>query len=284
MTTFTKIISSFLTIALMATVGAALQDSRPQPIRLQKFSKETVDWLAQEKESTQIGVGILPLDRETALLFGSLYTSAAPVGALMLRSEDGGRSWTQVMAPIHGSSVWEVVYTDSGLLWALVVWSVESPGEVTLYKSEDKGRTWRRMAKVPKRYHSGQPRNLTFADSKRGLIEMYYGEDADPEHEGVWTMETKDGGRTWRETGRITLAEFEERLRKEEESKGSLSDVVRGRDGSEWRLVEEIERIGAEQIHIYRRLPGETSWSAMRSISKGFEVSGGEIIERQVKR
>jgi len=80
------------------------------------------------------------------------------------------------------------------------------------------------------------------------------------------------------------LAEFEERLRKEEERKGSLSDTVRGRDGSEWRLVEEIERIGAEQIHIYRRLPGETSWSAMRSISKGFEVSGGEIIERQVKR
>src|SRR5262245_5946071 len=284
MTTFTKIISSFLTIALMATVGAALQDSRPQPIRLQKFSKETVDWLAEEKESVQIGVGILPLDKETALLFGSLHTSAAPVGALMLRSEDGGRSWTQVMAPIDGSSVWEVVYTDGGLLWALVVWMTESPGEVTLYKSENKGRTWRRIAEAPKRYYDGQPLSLTFADRKRGLIEMYYGDDAGPEHEGVWTMETKNGGRTWRETGRITLAEFEERLRKEEERKGSLSDTVRGRDGSEWRLVDEIERIGAGQIHIYRRLPGETSWSAMRSISMRFEVSGGEIIERQVKR
>jgi hypothetical protein len=80
------------------------------------------------------------------------------------------------------------------------------------------------------------------------------------------------------------LAEFEERLSKEEASKDSLSDVVRGRDGSEWRLVEESERTGAGQIHVYRRLPGETFWSAMRSIAKDFEVSGGEIIERQVKR
>jgi hypothetical protein len=140
------------------------------------------------------------------------------------------------------------------------------------------------MATLGAALQDSQPRSLTFADSKRGRIEMYYGEDAGPEHEGVWTMETKDGGRTWRETGRLTLAEFEERLRKEEESKDPLSGAVRGRDGSEWRLVEESARTGAEQIQIYRRLPGETSWSAMRLIAKDFEVSGGEIIERQVKR
>jgi hypothetical protein len=284
MSTVKKIISSLLIGALMATVGNAFQHSQTERIRFRKFSKETLDWLTKEKEVLRIGLGILPLDRDTVLLFGSLHTFAAPVGTLMLRSEDGGRSWTEVMAPIPGSSIWEVVHTGGGLLWALVVWTTESPGEVTLYKSEDRGKTWKRVAGVPKRYYNGQPDNLTFADDKHGLVEMYYGEDAGAEHEGVWTMETRDGGRTWREKERVTLADLERRRQKAKESEDSSSGAVSGRDGSEWRIVEEGERMEDERVHIRRRLPGEVSWSTIRTIARYFEVSGGEVIERQVKR
>ena len=193
------------------------------------------------------------------------------------------------MAPVRGSGIWEVTCTESGLLWALVVWETESPAAVKLYKSEDNGKTWRQVSKLRKRYYDGMPENLRFTDDKHGLIEMYYGDQAGPKHEGVWTMETTDGGRTWRETGRISLADYEERQKKEEESKDSSSDVVRGRDGSEWKLVWEgglIEGklVEPEQIDICRRLPGETSWSTMRTIARDFDVTGMEIIERQVKK
>jgi sortilin (neurotensin receptor 3) len=278
-----KIISALLTVAVTAPVGNCLQDTPRQPIRLQKFSRD-LNWLREEK-LLQVGFGILPLDKETVLLFGSLGNGAATFGSLMLRSEDGGRNWTEVMAPVRGSGIWEVVYTETGLLWALVVWQNESPAEVRLYKSEDKGKTWRRVAKLHKRYYDGAPENLRFADDKHGLIEMYYGDHAGPEHEGVWTMETKDGGRTWHETGRMTLAECEVRQKKEQASKDS-SDVVRGRDGSDWRLVWELGLTGnePEQIHIRRRLPGEESWNTMCGIARDFDVLGMEIIERQVKK
>ena len=282
MLSITKIISALLTIAVIGTVGNSVQNSPIQPIRLQGFSRD-MDWIGEDK-LLQVGFAILPLDKETALLFGSLGNGAATLGSLMLRSEDGGRNWTEVMSPVRGSGIWEVVYTKSGLLWALVVWQTESPAEVRLYKSEDKGKTWRRVSKLRKRYYDGVPENLRFADDKHGLIEMYYGDNAGPEHAGVWTMETKDGGRSWHETGRMTLAEYEERQKKQEEGKDS-SDVVRGRDGSEWSLVWELGLTGnePERIHIRRRLPGEESWSTMRSIGRDFDVFGMEIIERQVK-
>jgi hypothetical protein len=273
----TRTISALLSIAVMATVGNSLQNRPVQPIRLQKFSRD-LDWI-REEQFLQVGFSILPLDKETALLFGSLGNGAATFGSLMLRSEDGGRNWTEVMSPVRGSGIWEVVYTESGLLWALVVWQTESPGEVRLYKSEDKGKTWRRVSKLRKRYYDGVPENLRFADDKHGLIEMYYGEHAGPEHEGVWTMETRNGGRSWHQTVRITLAEHEERQKREEESNES-TDVVRCRDGSEWRLVWEPEQFGdePEQINIWRRLAGEESWRTMRTIARDFDVVGMESL------
>src|SRR5437762_4932006 len=171
MLSITKIISALLTIAVMATVGNSVQNRPIQPIRLQRFSRD-MDWMREEK-LLQVRFAILPLDKETALLFGSLGNGAATLGSLMLRSEDGGRNWTEVMSPVCGSGIWEVVYTESGLLWALVVWQTESPAEVRLYKSKDKGKTWRRVSKLRKRYYDGVPGNLRF-DDKHGLIEMYY--------------------------------------------------------------------------------------------------------------
>ena len=190
----TRTISALLSIAVMAKGVSSLQNRPVQPIRLKKFSRD-LDWIREEK-LLQVGFDILPLDKETALLFGSLGNGAATFGSLMLRSGDGGRNWTEVMSPVRGSSIWEVAYTESGLVWALVVWQTESPAEVRLYRSEDRGKTWRQVSKVPKRYYDGVPENLRFIDDKHGLIEMYYGDQAGPKLEGLWTMETKDGGRT----------------------------------------------------------------------------------------
>ena len=283
MIAITRLISAFLTVAVMATVSTSIQNRPVEPVRLQRFVRD-LEWIREEK-FLQVGFDILPLDKETALLFGSLGNGAATFGSVMLRSEDGGRNWTEVMSPVPGSGIWEVVYTESGLLWALVVWQTESPAEAKLYKSEDKGKTWRRVCTLRKRYHDGEPENLRFVDDRHGLLEMYYGDQAGPKHEGVWTLETKDGGRTWRETGRITLAEYQDRQKREEERKAH-SDVVRGRDGSEWTLVSVPGQFGdePEQVHIRRRLPGEDSWSTMRSIARDFDVLGMEIIERQLRK
>ena len=85
------------------------------------------------------------------------------------------------------------------------------------------------------------------------------------------------------------MADYEERQKKEEASKESSSDVVRGRDGSEWKLVWEgglIEGkpVEPEHIDVCRRLPEEISWSTMRTLARDFDVSGVEIVERQVKK
>ena len=129
---------------------------------------------------------------------------------------------------------------------------------------------------------------INFADDKHGAIEMYYGDQTGRKHEGLWTMETHDGGRTWLNTARITLAEYEERQKQQEESNDS-SSVVRAPSGSEWKIVVkdgqiEGEHVEPERLDICRRLGGELSWSTMRTIARDFEVSGMEITERQVKK
>jgi len=282
MITVTRTISVLLAIAVMATVGNSLQNGPPQPMRLQKFSRD-LEWLREEK-LIEVSFDILPLDKQNALLYGSLRDLGGTVGSLMLRSEDGGRNWAEVMAPVRGSGVWELAYTASGMLWALVVWQQESPADARLYKSEDKGKTWRWVTKLKKRYHDGWPENLRFFDDKHGLLEMYYGDQAGPENEGLWTLETNNGGRSWHEIRRITLAEYEEREKKEEERRDS-SNIVRARDGSEWTLVPVgLEGDEPEQLQIRRRLPGEASWTTMRSMAYDFEVSGNELIERRLKQ
>jgi hypothetical protein len=247
-------------------------ESRTGQIQFRRYPQETLEWVAAEKERLSIGFSILPIDKDTVFLYGDLRTAAASIGTFILRSEDAGRSWTETMDPVDGSTVSKIVFSGrSG--WALVMWTIEGPGDVSLYRSRDDGKSWKKVSDIPKPHYWGWPDGFTFSDDRNGMVRMFYGDPAGPKIEGLWVLKTADGGRTWHGTRKLSGAEYEKQRRQSSEAEVLSPDIFSAQDGSQWKVEEQSER-----IHILRRLPADESWTVICTTPAYFEVSDGKLV------
>jgi hypothetical protein len=250
----------------------ATQDPAPQLYFRRIESKEAAEWASgseAEKNGLQLspcGDKVYPLDKETIFIFGGLRTPAVSVRSFLLRSGDGGKTWRDVMAPVHGSDVWDMFFLDSRSGWALTLWTTEGPGDVKLYSSKDGGMRWRKVSDIPKRDHTGMPGALKFDDEKNGEIEMLYEND-------VAVLRTRDGGRTWAESHTISLDEYDKRKRGIDPSG---QGVLQGKDGSQWRLLEKDER-----VRVLRRMQANEDWKELCAIPINYGYSKGQILVHQ---
>jgi hypothetical protein len=89
-------------------------------------------------------------------LFGRLSTAAYSLRALLLRSTGGGVRWTEVLPEKEHSEVLFLEF-ESCEGRALVGWSTEGPGELTLYASSDCGAVWKPQSTLPKAVWSEWP-------------------------------------------------------------------------------------------------------------------------------
>jgi hypothetical protein len=253
-------------------VPPMLQSPAPQLYFRKVEDKEAAEWALEheaEDKGLQLffrGYKIYPLDKETVFFFGGLRTPAVSIRSFLLRSADGGKTWRDVMSPIHGSDVRDVFFLDSRLGWALTLWTTEGFGDVKLYSSKDGGVRWRKISDVPKRDHTGEPVVMEFVDEKNGEIQMLY------EHE-IAVLRTKDGGRTWAETHTISPDEYQERRR---EATVSNQEIVQGKDGSQWRLQER-----EEQVWVLRRGHVNEAWKELYAIPMNYGYSKGQVLVRQ---
>jgi hypothetical protein len=238
-------------------------------------NKEAMEWASTheaEKNGLQLfsnGYKIYPLDKETVFFFGELRTPAVAIRSFLLRSGDGGKTWRDVMSPVYGSEVAEVFFLDSRSGWALTLWTTEGPGEVKLFSSKNGGMTWRNVSEIPKRDHTGQPVAMKFADGKNGEIEMLY------ENE-IAVLRTKDGGRTWAESHTISLDSYEKR---KQETDPSDQEIVLGKDGSQWRLMEKDER-----VRVLQRMQANETWKELSAIPMSYGYSKGQVLVHQNMR
>jgi hypothetical protein len=239
-------------------------------------NREALRW-ASQWEADQHGLalrahgyGIYPLNKDTVLLFGELRTPAASIRSLLLRSDDGGKSWREVMSPVYGSEVIEVFFHDAHVGWALVAWTTEGPGDLALYRSKDGGKSWRKISDIPKRHFSGWPISMRFSDGKNGMIKLLYDGSGDPRTDGLVTLNTKNGGRSWHETSHLALDEYE---RGNEERKEAEGRMVVGQDSSQWQLL------GADgEVRILRRLHSDETWRLLCVMPSHFGYSKGKVL------
>jgi hypothetical protein len=257
------------------TVLRTPQAPAPQLYFRKMENKEATEWASEheaEENGLQLsspGYKIYPLDKETVFFFGELRTPAVSIRSFLLRSADGGKTWRDVMSPIHGSEVCNVFFLNSRSGWALTLWTTEGPGDVRLYSSKDGGIGWHKVSDVPKRDHTGIPGAMKFVDEKNGEIEMLY------EHE-IAVLRTKDGGRTWAESHTIPVDEYEERRR---ETDLSSQDIVQAKDGSQWQLQERDE-----QVQVLWRGHVNEDWEESCAIPMNYGYSKGRVLVRLNKR
>jgi photosystem II stability/assembly factor-like uncharacterized protein len=119
---------------------------------------------------------------------------------VLLKTEDGGKTWTSEKTPPIASSPYFVSATDGWLA-----------GEGQLFATHDGGANWREQS-LPAPSQAG-PATLVydyyppvFQDSKRGLLLVSY-ESPDGSVGALVTFNTDDGGRTWK-APRVLPQEF----------------------------------------------------------------------------
>jgi photosystem II stability/assembly factor-like uncharacterized protein len=168
------------------------------------FDPDGVQWMEEQADDfgLHFGAAILALDQDTAFLYGGLAVPAGTLRSLLLRTEDGGDHWQEVMEPVRGSGVEMLTFLDQGEGWALVLWVVEGAGPITLYHTTDYGLTWEELGEVPKWQWYGYPTRMTFTDSLHGQIVVIY-DGGMPDTNRAAILTTTDGGQTWQETDSI---------------------------------------------------------------------------------
>ena len=214
-------------------------------------------------------VGICAFDKNVVFLYG-----LSSVGSVLLRTEDGGRQWQEVMPSDPRSRVRWVGFADAKTGWALVedYWG-EAGGPIALYLTIDTGKTWKQLSIVPTitRYWSFV--NIQLFDAKKGQIDILDGKDSDALIEYVFTWITVDGGRTWQEANRRYLTP--DAIADMQFQQPKL-DKSAGKDGSQW---EYDDRSNPEKIIVKRRLSDNQPLTAV-AIPKYWDYKNRRIVPR----
>lgn len=259
-------------VSLAILIGCSTHSKPPQMQFLDFRTEQALLYADAEKagEGVDLSVSIYGLDKNIALLLGSLQTSAVSIRSLLLRSEDGGRSWREVMTPATGSDVIRLFFLNKQTGWALLGQTSEGPGQLYLYKTRDSGKSWKKVSRIPKRHYTGWPKGFGFIDERNGRIEMLY--DGAAPTDGFAVMSTSDGGISWQETRSLSLDEYRENY--ERESEEPSADYVTARDGTQWKLQEQPNG----QVSILRRRRPGGKWSIASTLPSHFGYSDGQVI------
>jgi hypothetical protein len=240
------------------------------------------DWQAKDDGFT-LHCGIYAFNKDIVFLLGNLGVSTGTAQSSLLRSTDGGQHWVEVMKAIPGNNLLGLELTDKGTGWALVMWTVEGPGEITLFHTVDYGENWQEWSKVPKRDWYGYPIRMSFSDEKHGQIDIVYDEGL-PDTNRIAYLTTSDSGLTWEESGSLPLNVF----KSANDDKGDFFDAVYsyirknsmnysqsiGYDGSLWKVD---NRGNPAQITISKRF--ETGdWIITSILPKKYKYSDGQVL------
>ncbi|MEI6466012.1 MAG: sialidase family protein [Verrucomicrobiota bacterium] len=124
----------------------------------------------------------------------------AELGEWLIRSTDGGRTWSPRIATIVNSPHGPIQLRDGRLLYAgKQLWSKER--KVGVGVSSDDGRTWQWLAEIPVRKgdKAGSYHELHAVEAANGTVIAQIRNHNDPDRGWTLQTESKDGGRSWSE-------------------------------------------------------------------------------------
>jgi hypothetical protein len=188
--------------------------------------------------------GVYAIDKDAAFLFGALKPSEDGIDlSVILRSEDGGRSWLQVLSANLGQSIYHVAFVDHGVGWAIAMNDVEDLSAYDLYRSFDYGKTWSEPIEFGE--WNFRPWGIKFTDKNNGQITFDKFTSSPSDRFGI--ISTTDGGVTWNETLSVFL--FPDDPERLDELKKQYVAPPGGDFGSYWK---DWDSDWNTEINIYR--------------------------------
>ena len=214
--------------------------------------------------------GILALDNHTAFLFGHLGPNPGPLYSVLLKTNDGGQSWTEIMEQVPASSISNFVILEDGYGWALATFIVETTSGTRVFRTTDFGSTWTEVS------HVGGvnmfPISITMMNQVDGRLELFQ-QNGNPHTDGFYELMTIDSGVTWEQTVFLPASE----MTYEEQSSYYRGDQTMNQagDGSEWQLVSQESD---DAYAILRRLSPNDDWETVSIIRKKYGYLDGMIL------
>jgi photosystem II stability/assembly factor-like uncharacterized protein len=130
-------------------------------------------------------------------LAGNIHSDAVTLYAILLGSEDAGRTWREINPRIRGAGLDHLQFLDSETGWAGGQQLFPLPQEPFVLLTTDGGKTWRQQSVFGENAenHFGSIERLYFASKSAGsvVIDRSQGGDAGP----YALYESTDGGETW---------------------------------------------------------------------------------------
>ncbi|MFZ5910935.1 MAG: WD40/YVTN/BNR-like repeat-containing protein [Chloroflexota bacterium] len=192
---------------ILTGCGTVTPVPTPQSPVLEFQSPTIVKKDVAEKEGLDLTVGIFALNKNVVFLFGGMMAYDGEYKSLqstLLRSEDNGMHWKEVMTPISDSSICEFTLLESGIGWALIYTPLMNyePEKYRLYQTVDYGMSWKEISTIPLSEDFPSPLQMIFVDELHGHIDMLY------EFSYLEFLTTNDGGVHWTQSGKFE-PEFE---------------------------------------------------------------------------
>jgi cell division septation protein DedD len=146
---------------------------------------------------------ILPISAKECLFIGTLdpYNSDA-YQPLVLHTSDGGKTWAETLQSEYGNSINSIQFVGKKTIFLTTMWVIEGPGEVNLFRSDDAGKTWNKVSKIPRNDFLCVSSYLHFTDANKGKIIYTCSDD------GYSVWETTDGGAKWKSKGKVAAKDF----------------------------------------------------------------------------
>lgn len=200
----------------------------------------------------------VPEQRKAGLyLFGKLSVPSQPLRALLLRSSDGGAHWTEVLPTMEHNEVLFVEF-EGCQGRALTGWSMEGPGELTLFASSDCGATWKRRSTLPKSVWSDWAEQMDWKDEQQGTVWLVDTAQENPQPHALFT---RDGGRTWTpEKQPVPMPSAKPELEAREPS------------GTQWKVTPE-----ETSVRVEKQEPGGTA-RVISTLPTRFQRQGAQLV------
>ena len=149
----------------------------------------------------------------------------AELGQWMIRSTDGGRTWSPRSASIVNSPHGPIQLRDGRLLYAgKELWT---GGRIAACVSDDDGASWRWLAEIPTRAgdNADEYHELHAVEGPSGRLIVHIRNENRTDDNETFQSESADGGKTWSSPHRLHIADGSEGVW------GTPSHLLRLRDG-----------------------------------------------------
>lgn len=219
-------------------------------------------------DSIALNGRIMPVGPHELLFVGVLdpYNTDA-YQPVLIYTDDNGKTWSEVLQAEYGYNIEYVEFVSPQIAYLAVMWVIEGPGELHLYRTDNGGKTWRKVAQIPRNDVNCAPTYFHFTDAKKAVL-VYTGAD-----NIYWKWTTDNGGLKWNGKGKITAAEL-----KKLKNNGLLNHDLKGyyaaADGKTY-----YRQVTEKNVNlIYRRNEKNKKWEEISRLGRWYKLKDKQII------